>query len=196
MNRIWLIIFPLVLVVGWPLSAGAGDLSFPTTEEEIVQSLSFKDGKAVFENITYESKNGRVYKIINGVPYRVRGLQGIVDSEIVPKAGAHINFDFDSSRIKPDSYALLNEFGNAMTGELSTAVLIVAGHTDSKGSFEYNKNLSEDRAKSVVAYLTTRRGVSPDRLIVKGYGKDKPIASNDTEEGRTQNRRVEFIRIE
>ena len=135
MKKISVIIFTAVLIV-WAVSAVAGELSFPTTEEEIVQSLSFKDGKTVFENVEDESKNGRVYKIINGIPYRVRGLQAIVDSEIVPKAGAHVNFDFDSSMIKLASYALLNKFGSAMSGELSTAVLIVAGHTDSNGSFD------------------------------------------------------------
>jgi len=195
MKKISVIIFTVGLFV-WAVSAVAGDLAFPTTEEDIVKSLSFKDGKTVFENVTYESKKGRVFKIINGIPYRVRGLQGIVASEIVPKAGAHINFDFDSSRIKPASYALLNKFGNAMNGKLSTAVLIVAGHTDGKGSFDYNRKLSEDRAKAVVSFFTARHGVSPNRLIVKGYGEDKPIASNDSEDGRNKNRRVEFIRME
>jgi len=174
MKKISVIIFTAVLIA-WAVSAVARDLSFPTTEEDIVKSLSFKDGKTVFENVEYESKNGRVYKIINGIPYRVRGLQAIVDSEIVPKAGAHISFDFDSSRIKPTSCALLNKFGNAMNGKLSTAVLIVAGHTDSDGSFDYNKKLSEDRAKAVVSFLTAHHGVSPNRLIVKGEGERLPI---------------------
>ena len=125
MKNISVIIFIAVLIV-WSVSAAAGDLAFPTTEEDIVKSLSFKDGKTVFENVEYESKNGRVYKIINGIPYRVRGLQAIMDSEIVPKAGAHISFDFDSSRIKPASCALLNKFGNAMNGKFSIRPLLAA----------------------------------------------------------------------
>ena len=67
----------------------------------------------------------------------------------------------------------------------------ISGHTDSKGSATYNLKLSEARAKSVVDFLI-RSGIEPSRLSYKGYGFLKPIASNDTEEGRQQNRRTEF----
>ena len=67
----------------------------------------------------------------------------------------------------------------------------VGGHTDGKGTVEYNKKLSENRARAVVEYLISK-GLEPRRLQYKGYGKSKPIAPNDTEEGRSQNRRVEI----
>jgi OOP family OmpA-OmpF porin len=67
----------------------------------------------------------------------------------------------------------------------------VAGHTDSVGSDAYNQKLSEGRAKAVVDYFVSQ-GVPADRLKAVGYGKTKPVASNKTEEGRAQNRRVEL----
>jgi OmpA-OmpF porin, OOP family len=67
----------------------------------------------------------------------------------------------------------------------------VQGHTDETGTPEFNRRLSEERARSVVAWLVTH-GIAPERLIAKGYGKDQPIADNATEAGRAQNRRVVF----
>jgi OOP family OmpA-OmpF porin len=71
-------------------------------------------------------------------------------------------------------------------------VVEVAGHTDSTGSETYNQGLSERRANSVKDYLTSQ-GVTATRLSAKGYGEAQPVASNDTKEGRAENRRVELI---
>ncbi|MCA9543207.1 MAG: OmpA family protein [Myxococcales bacterium] len=71
----------------------------------------------------------------------------------------------------------------------------VEGHTDSRGKDEYNRALSDDRAKAVVAYLTSK-GVAAERLVSQGFGEDQPIASNETKDGRAQNRRVEFVIVE
>ena len=71
----------------------------------------------------------------------------------------------------------------------------VSGHTDNVGGAAYNKNLSEARAKAVYDYFIAN-GVSADRLSYAGYGMDRPIAPNDTPEGRQQNRRVELNVIE
>ena len=67
----------------------------------------------------------------------------------------------------------------------------ISSHTDSKGANEYNFKLSENRAKSVVDYLISK-GIDSNRLVSKGYGEEKPIVTNDTEEGRQLNRRTEF----
>ncbi|MCB1832791.1 MAG: OmpA family protein, partial [Geminicoccaceae bacterium] len=67
----------------------------------------------------------------------------------------------------------------------------VQGHTDSTGATDYNQGLSERRAQSVLDYLTGK-GVEAERLTAVGFGENRPIASNDTEEGRAQNRRVEI----
>ena len=190
------ILFLTVLLTVWIGTCAANDLTFPTTEKEIVQALSLKDGKTVYNGVEYVSESGKVYKIIAGKRYRLRGLQGIVDSKIVPRAGALINFDFDSAQIRPESYPLLDEFGKALKFGLAEGVFIVAGYTDNTGSTDYNEGLSERRAQAVANYLLAHHGLSSTQLIMKGYGETKPIASNETESGQALNRRVEFIRVE
>ncbi|MBR3986481.1 MAG: OmpA family protein [Bacteroidales bacterium] len=101
-----------------------------------------------------------------------------------------IYFEFDKSTILQQSYfelmrliSLLNTYPNMS--------IEIGGHTDARGSEAYNQRLSESRAKAVTEYLILK-GVSEKRLHYKGYGKAKPIDTNDTEEGRARNRRVEF----
>lgn len=183
----------LVLMVGL---VKAEELKFPATEADIVEALSMKDGKTSYQGVEYVSDKGSVYKVIGGKRYRMRGLLDIVESDLVPKVGALINFDFDSAEIRPVSYPLLDEFGKALKGGLLDAVVTIAGHTDNKGTEEYNLKLSRQRADSVAKYLATQHGISGHRLIIKAYGERKPVGSNDKEKGRTLNRRVEFIRVE
>jgi outer membrane protein OmpA-like peptidoglycan-associated protein len=195
MRKILIISLAALLVI-WSGIVSAEDLVFPTTENEIVEALSLKDGKTVYNGVEYESEKGKVYKIIAGKRYRLRGLQAIVDSVIVPRAGALINFDFDSDKIRPESYPLLDEFGKAFKFGLAGGVFMVAGHTDGTGSVVYNQGLSERRAQAVATYLTAHHGISSTQLMMKGYGEAKPIASNESESGQALNRRVEFIRVE
>jgi outer membrane protein OmpA-like peptidoglycan-associated protein len=106
----------------------------------------------------------------------------------------NVFFDYDKSTIRPESETELNNVINIMQKNVKIKVEI-SGHTDSKGSDEYNKNLSNERAKAVVEYLT-KHGIAQSRLTYHGYGKEKPVATNDTDEGRQQNRRIEFTIIE
>ncbi len=101
-----------------------------------------------------------------------------------------IFFAFNKAKILSKSFEMLNEVGMAMKDKQEIRVRI-EGHTDSKGSDRYNKKLSEQRAKSVRMYLI-KQGVDPSRMVSIGYGEERPIADNDTEEGREMNRRVEF----
>ncbi|MCB1766660.1 MAG: OmpA family protein [Candidatus Competibacteraceae bacterium] len=113
-----------------------------------------------------------------------------------PKIAALIHFDSNSARIRDDAYPLLNEYVAALQSPtLANAMLLIAGHTDAAGSNKYNLILSGERAQAVRAYLI-EHGVSPDRLIAKGYGEAYPVASNATETGREENRRSEFIRLD
>ncbi len=82
-----------------------------------------------------------------------------------------------------------------MKGGLSEATIVIAGHTDNRGRSEYNRALSERRSQAVRHYLVAKHGIAAERLIVKAYGEDKPLTSNDTENDRAMNRRVEFIRV-
>ena len=195
MRTSFFIIVAMMLLFICEIEAAADDIVFPVTEQEIVEALSIKDGKTEFQGVIYESEKGKVYKIIKGKRYQIRGLQSIVDSKIVPRAGALIHFDFDSATIRPESFALLDEYGKALNKGLAGASLIVAGHTDSRGTIEYNQKLSEARAQAVVIYLRHNHKISSERLYVKGYSATRPIADNDTAKGRLKNRRVEFIRI-
>ncbi len=107
----------------------------------------------------------------------------------------NIFFDFDKSELKDDSFPELNRIVELMTKNPEMKIL-VEGHTDNIGTDEYNIGLSERRAGAVVNYLSGK-GISKDRLQSKGWGKSRPIASNDDEiGGREFNRRVEFKILE
>jgi OOP family OmpA-OmpF porin len=97
--------------------------------------------------------------------------------------------------ILPDSHGLLNEVAQVLKQHPRIRRIEVAGHTDSRGTRAANQKLSENRAKSVWAFLV-KAGIDPARMVHKGYGQDRPIADNATEEGREKNRRVEFNILE
>ena len=103
----------------------------------------------------------------------------------------NIFFDYDKAILLQQSY---NELHNLLTilNDHPTMKIEVAGHTDAHGSVEYNQRLSENRARAVVEYLVSH-GIDPHRLSFKGYGKSRPIDTNTTDEGRSRNRRVEFL---
>lgn len=111
-------------------------------------------------------------------------------------AGAMIFFNTNSAAIKPESIHLLNEWGRALRRGLSRGVFMVEGHTDSTGTDDVNLRLSEKRAQSVVDYLVKTWGISPVRLIPRGFGKLFPLESNVTASGRATNRRVQFTLID
>ena len=101
-------------------------------------------------------------------------------------------FDFGRYDIKPEAYPFLNEVVTILKMNPETKVEI-EGHTDNVGTAEYNQRLSEERAKVIMDYLV-ENGIDAERLSQKGYGVTQPVASNETEEGRAKNRRVELRR--
>ncbi|NOR87428.1 MAG: OmpA family protein, partial [Bacteroidales bacterium] len=111
-----------------------------------------------------------------------------VGSSIILK---NIFFETDKSELKVVSYTELIKLQEFLENNINISIEI-AGHTDQVGSHEYNKQLSENRAKAVYDYLI-EKGIESSRLKYKGYSFDYPISSNETEEGRAQNRRTEFI---
>ena len=102
----------------------------------------------------------------------------------------NIFFDFNSAKLRPESYPELNRFARFLKQHPDLLVEI-SGHTDSIGTKQYNQKLSERRAQAVKQYLISQ-GCNPRQLVVKGYGFSRPVSSNQTEEGRQKNRRVEF----
>ncbi len=104
-----------------------------------------------------------------------------------------INFDTAKDRLKPGAEKVLAEITKLMLNYPELKIEI-QGHTDNVGSANYNLNLSNKRANTVKGYLLLF-GVDKGRMISKGYGLTKPVASNDTEEGRAKNRRVELVKL-
>jgi len=105
----------------------------------------------------------------------------------------NITFGFDRSDLQPQFYPVLDNVA-ATLREYNQTIVEIAGHTDSKGTDAYNQALSERRAASVGNYLMGK-GLVRDRFILVGAGESRPVASNDTEAGRAQNRRVEITLV-
>jgi len=112
---------------------------------------------------------------------------------IILNMPGNITFATNSADINASFYPVLNSVALVLK-EFDKTVVDVAGHADSTGSDQMNLELSQRRAGSVTAYLSNQ-GINPQRLIAVGYGESRPIASNDTPEGRAQNRRVEITLV-
>lgn len=103
-----------------------------------------------------------------------------------------ITFDFDQATIRTSSEPTLQEAGKVMERFTSVKVRI-EGYTDSVGSETYNQGLSARRAEAVKAYLEQNFKIDPGRIEAVGFGENKPIADNQSDEGRARNRRIEFV---
>lgn len=121
-----------------------------------------------------------------------------VDVKRDPKTGSldlvmpgNITFAFNSSNISPQFTSTLDTVVKSVR-EFDKTTLVVKGYTDNVGGAAYNQKLSEKRAYSVASYLANR-GVTPQRIKTRGYGMSNPVASNNTDAGRAQNRRVEIV---
>ncbi len=117
-------------------------------------------------------------------------IEKVFFEKVTPVSFAlHVNFDFDRDTIRPDAKDNLDEVGSFLATNPQISITL-EGHTCNMGSEKYNLNLSQKRAESVKRYMTQKFSIDPSRLTAVGYGESRPIASNDTEEGRQQNRRV------
>jgi len=104
-----------------------------------------------------------------------------------------IQFEQAKAVIKSESFGLLNEIADVIKKNPQIKKISIEGHSSAEGDAAMNQKLSDERAKSVRTYLVDKGGVKADSLVSKGYGETKPIASNDTDEGKEKNRRVEFV---
>lgn len=103
----------------------------------------------------------------------------------------NIYFETNSAELKPESYDQLDELAGWLIKH-ENSIIEISGHTDNTGDESINEKLSKERVRSVGLYLIKVKGIKRNRLMAKGYGSSQPIADNSTEEGRRQNRRVEF----
>jgi outer membrane protein OmpA-like peptidoglycan-associated protein len=151
--------------------------------------------------LAYKQPNGlaisRMLKVVpQDIEFNLITVTGESMADEIEKTGKvavyGIYFDTDSAEIKTKSGDTMAEIARLLElkPELS---LYVDGHTDSEGSDEYNNDLSGRRASAVVLALVEQHGIAKQRLEARGFGESQPVASNDTEEGRTWNRRVELV---
>lgn len=114
---------------------------------------------------------------------------------VVPKklnVAEKVHFETGRSALEPGSAAILDGVAQTLQERPDVKHVVIEGHTDAKGGQAVNEKLSKDRAEAVRQYLIGQ-GIEPDRLESQGFGPSRPIADNDTPEGREANRRVEFV---
>jgi outer membrane protein OmpA-like peptidoglycan-associated protein len=118
-------------------------------------------------------------------------------SQVISSSGRYVShgilFDTDSDRLKPESAPVIQTIAKGLETNPNLRLLI-EGHTDSVGNAAHNKDLSKRRAEAVKAVLVSQFNVDASRLTTEGMGSSKPLDSNDTPQGRSQNRRVEFVK--
>ncbi len=146
-------------------------------------------------------RKDRVYTQVDVIEERPRetGVVVVAAEEMAESLGAEgrvalhgIRFDLDSAEIRPESTPALDEIARLMREEPELALLVV-GHTDNQGGFDYNIDLSRRRAAAVAEALVRDHGIDRGRLTPWGVGYAAPMASNASPEGRAMNRRVELV---
>lgn len=116
--------------------------------------------------------------------------QVFLDGDIVIVRLYGLNFPSGQSTIKPENYGLLKKVQNGIES-FDNCTVIIQGHTDSRGSNDMNMKLSDERSGAVLEYIVSNLSFPRNRIISKGYGENKPLASNETEEGMARNRRID-----
>lgn len=150
----------------------------------LVASDDDSDGDRVLENVDQCPGTAR------GTEVDARGC-AILRPTLVLRG---VNFAVDSAEIDPSSFPVLDGVARILADNPDVRVEI-SGHTDNTGGRAHNMSLSQARAESVRNYMVSR-GIAEARLDARGYGPTRPVASNDTEEGKAQNRRIEFTRLD
>ncbi|WP_038172052.1 OmpA family protein [Verrucomicrobium sp. BvORR106] len=150
-----------------------------------------------------EVKKGQTIVQVDVVDARPREQRMVTQTAAELSSGLNVKgrvtlhgvfFDTNRTEVKPESKPALDEVAKLMTQDPTLKVLVV-GHTDTVGGFEPNRSLSERRAAAVVQELKARYGITGERLFSFGVSYAAPAATNSTEEGRAQNRRVELVKM-
>ncbi|TWB10485.1 uncharacterized protein DUF4892 [Nitrospirillum amazonense] len=193
----------LVINSGKVLPPGKGDAAFGGAHRTILAKLPRPTGDAyVFLHIMEDSSNQRTLvneEVVEIQPMQTGQVQ-IMDSGTMKNSLASsgkvalygIYFDTDKAEVKPESKAQLDEMAKLLTANPALKVYIV-GHTDSQGQFAHNLDLSQRRADAVAQSLTGTYHIAQGRLTAKGVASLAPVTTNDSDDGRAQNRRVELV---
>jgi OOP family OmpA-OmpF porin len=158
--------------------AGSGDLNSISNDSKCGVAMGFENvntasGMEMFAEKVFFTKKPKP----------------VVEEEIITLDKVY--FEFDSIVIKPEFAVMLEEEAKKILSQKEHKGIIIEGHTDSIGPAEYNQLLSERRTNAIKEFLVSK-GISANMLTAKGFGEEKPIADNTTEEGRELNRRVDF----
>lgn len=194
--------FFVVLFILFTFEHGyAEELKFETTTEGIIDALTIPKADQKVKTRSLKEGSGTKTRGIKILEKRQGQIveKTIIVSEDQPNQGVNlkIEFDFDSYRIRRESFKLLNELGKALTSEkLNEKDVIVKGHTDSDGEDAYNLKLSLNRANAVKQYLTVNFPITASRLKVVGYGESMSLVPNNSETNKQINRRVEIEAVE
>lgn len=173
-----------------------------TVDGTVLRALGADDAGIPSHFILIATDDGalRGLRSTNGAPFRPYDGEASTDAPVClppepPALGCGntvygISFDFDSDVIRASSNSVLDDLYAGLSGDAATGIQII-GHSSSEGADDYNRDLSQRRAASVVEALAAR-GLDAGRMAAVGMGEDQPIASNDDEAGRSLNRRVEI----
>ena len=178
---------------------GAGAFAQSANSDQIIESL--KPKKPLTRSFSATKQvDPQDQQFLEGLPTRGiridqrKKLDEIVEKQELPSIDIEINFDFNSAQIRPSSLADVNELGKALSSDaLAKSRIVLNGHTDAKGSDDYNQNLSDQRAAAVREFLIQNFGIAADRLIAIGYGEERLKNTLDPE--AAENRRVEVINL-
>ena len=176
--------------------AVAGSDGFANSENEIYHELTIKRPKnrGLTRGLNFDSGQSRGIKVIVdgsvGQEYKTINFK---EKERQNNVNLKIEFDYDSSKIRQESYRLLNDLGRVLLREdIIEKKIFINVHTDSIGSEEYNFKLSLERARSVRNFLINKHNINSERLVIFGYGESFPIKPNISNFNRSINRRVEI----
>ncbi len=170
----------LGMVVG-SSNASAGGIKVPTKDSLVEALLPSRTGPVV-RGMDKQATRG--IKILNELPKKLD----------LPAVNLTVNFEFDSARLTTEGMTVLRSLGRALSDDrLAGMRFQVAGHTDAKGDDDYNKELSEKRAKVVAEHLRNFYGIPSANLVPVGYGEDKLLDGGDPQSEK--NRRVEIINL-
>ncbi len=166
--------------VKYEVTTGTNGFAYLRLPEGEIFDISYKDFFTEMDYAVLEvpSEEGLIYYEVEVIytPAKVFKLENVY-------------FDFGKATLRPESYPSLNELADMLKSKPNITIEI-GGHTDNVGDDASNMTLSQNRAESVRTYLINK-GINGSRMIAKGYGETKPVATNDTDEGRQQNRRTE-----
>jgi outer membrane protein OmpA-like peptidoglycan-associated protein len=176
----------------------------PEAHQKAIETLQVLGPERGSKKIDYSMVS--IIGVIKGIETQSTAIETAIkdlgaketEAEIQIELSGDVLFDFDKWDIRSDAEAMLKKVGDIITAYESPQV-IIAGHTDSKGSEAYNQRLSEKRSESVKKWLSENAGISADTMKTIGYGETRPVAPNansdgsDNPEGQQKNRRVEIV---